>query len=65
MALLSAYLQRLLGRITAPTALTVGILREQNGDAEGAKAAYQRAIGSGHEEWAPAARHALGDLPGD
>jgi hypothetical protein len=40
----------------------VGDLLKDQGDTEGARAAYQHAIDSEHEDWAPAAWHDLGDL---
>ena len=62
MALPSAYLHRLLGRITAPIAMAVGNLREKDGDTAGARVAYQHAVDTGHKDWAPCAWHDLGDL---
>jgi hypothetical protein len=49
----------------------LGSLRERQGDAKGARAAYQQAIDTGHAEWADRSRHELaymlkeeGDLAG-
>lgn len=48
------------GDSSAPFRL--GILLEQQGDVKGARAAYQRAIDSGHAEWSPGAAVNLGAL---
>ncbi len=41
---------------------TLGLLLQEQGDLEGAKAAYQQAIDSGHADWAPRAAFGLGEL---
>ena len=47
----------------APTAaVNLGVLLEEQGDADGAKAAYQQAIDSGHADQAPKAAVNLGVL---
>ena len=40
----------------------MGVLAEGQGDPEGAKASYRRAIDSGHANWAPMAAVHLGIL---
>ena len=42
--------------------VNLGVLLAEQGDVEGARAAYQRAIDSGHPEQAPAAMVSLGVL---
>ena len=49
----------------AEAALNLGILLEKQGDLEGAREAYQRAIDSEHPEYAPAATSNLGVLLGE
>src|SRR5215467_7318751 len=43
----------------------LGDALREHGDLDGAQAAYQQAIDSGHAEWAPAAMVRLGALLGD
>jgi hypothetical protein len=50
--------------VAAPwAAFSLGVLLQEQGDFEGAKAAYQQAIDSGHIEWAPIAADNLERLP--
>ena len=48
--------------VAPEAAIYLGVLLKEQGDVEGAKAAYQQAIASGHAEWAPEAAVNLGAL---
>jgi len=60
------YLQGTRGGDWGPAArMGLGDALREHGDLDGAQAAYQQAIDSGHAEWAPAAMVRLGALLGD
>jgi hypothetical protein len=49
-------------RDSAEAAFSLGVLLEEQGDGQGARATYQRAVDSGHLWVAPLAERSLSDL---